>query len=371
MAHVAFVLPDLAGGGAERVTLSLIREFLAQGHSVDLVLLRKTGELLDLVPREARIIDLNAPRMRNALYPLWRYLRRERLDAVHVAMWPLTSIAIFAHLISGSRARLVVSEHTILTSEYGYYGPLRRTFMAASIRWLFPRAAGRVVVSAASADALSTFAQLPRNSLAVIHNPIEIPAAIRPSPQVETLWAGEGSRILAVGSLKPAKNYPLLLRAFARLANQATELMIVGEGPLREELEELARDLGVGDRVIMPGFFHDPWPFYASADLFVLSSDYEGFGNVLVEAMLAGLRIVSTDCPAGPKEILDGGRYGCLVPCGDAQALANAIDRALTAPHDPEELHRRADALSGAVAVDRYRELMLGEAAATEVQGVA
>jgi len=251
-----------------------------------------------------------------------------------------------------------VSEHTILTHEYGYYGPLRRALMAMSIRLLFPKASARVVVSGAAADAISKLARLPRTDLDVIHNPIEIPESTETNSEIEALWGGAGPRILAVGSLKPAKNYPVLLKAFAQLGDLKAKLMIVGEGPLREELEHLVEELGIRHRVIMPGFFADPWPFYASADLFVLSSDYEGFGNVLVEAMAAGLKIVSTDCPEGPAEILDHGRFGRLVPCGEAEALARAIDKSLAESPQPERQRARAAELNNETNVARYLELM-------------
>ena len=361
MTRLAFVLPNMAGGGAERVTLTLVRRFLEQGHSVDLLLMKPEGELLGLVPNEVRVIDLRTPRIRNMLLPLWRYIRREKPDGIHIAMWPLTSVGILTHWISRSKARLVVSEHTILTHEYGYYGRVRRALMALSIRLLFPKADARVVVSGAAADAVSKLAGVPRAALEVIHNPIDIPKSIEATPEVEAVWGGAGSRILAVGSLKPAKNYPLLLKAFTRVEDPTAKLMIVGDGPLREELERLVQELGIKARVIMPGFFADPWPFYASADLLVLSSDYEGFGNVLVEAMAAGLNIVSTDCPEGPAEILDHGRFGRLVRCGDAEELACAIEQSLADRPQPERQRARALKLSNEGNIARYLELMSPE----------
>ena len=136
--------------------------------------------------------------------------------------------------------------------------------------------------------------------------------------------------------------------------------MILGEGALRGELEALARELGIAERVILPGFDLDPWPYLASADLFVLSSDYEGFPLVLAEAMYAGLRLVSTDCPTGPAELTDNGRLGQLVPCGDAEGLARAIDTAWTLPHDPAGQRAQAMALAGPAQIARYSELLTG-----------
>lgn len=181
------------------------------------------------------------------------------------------------------------------------------------------------------------------------------PEALR---STEQLWtAAPGGRILTVGSLKAQKNHPLLLRAFARLARPDARLMILGGGddaPLRR----LAAELGIADRVVLAGFHLDPTPFYQTADLFVLSSDHEGFGNVIVEALAQGLPVVSTDCPSGPAEILEGGRWGALVPVGDAEALAAAIDRALATPHDPDALKRRAADFAPAIAARRYLDLL-------------
>jgi glycosyltransferase involved in cell wall biosynthesis len=203
-----------------------------------------------------------------------------------------------------------------------------------------------------------------RESIETIYNPVAAPPEnAQASPETDALWDDAGSRILTVGSLKEQKNHALLIRAFARLARERpARLMILGEGELRPALEALAEAEGVGDRVLMPGFAADPWPYYASADLFVLSSDYEGFGLVLVEAMRSGLKVVSTDCEAGPREILADGRYGRLVPCGDVEALAEAMAEALDDQVDSQALAARAEEISGQGSSDRYLELMSGSA---------
>ena len=165
-----------------------------------------------------------------------------------------------------------------------------------------------MTVSEGVAGDIARRGRLQRETITILHNPIA-PRAGNDVPKAD--WGGEGKRVLAVGSLKPVKNYPLLLNAFARLiGSRPARLIILGEGQQRAELESLAAELGIADYVAMPGAVADPSPYYASADVMVLSSDAEGFGNVLVEAMQHGLTAVSTDCPTGPREILDGGRYG-------------------------------------------------------------
>jgi glycosyltransferase involved in cell wall biosynthesis len=192
----------------------------------------------------------------------------------------------------------------------------------------------------------------------IIYNPVEPPEKIETNHAVEMQWGGQSPRVLSVGTLKDQKNHKVLLDAFAKLPNRSARLIIVGEGPLRGELKRHASQLGIADRLIMPGSV-DPWPYYASANLFVLSSDYEGFGNVIVEAMYAGLPVVSTDCPSGPAEILGGGKYGRLVPVGDAGRLSEAIEQALTDAPDPDANRARAKELSGESAVRAYRDLLV------------
>jgi glycosyltransferase involved in cell wall biosynthesis len=176
---------------------------------------------------------------------------------------------------------------------------------------------------------------------------------------IEAFWNGAEKRILTVGSLKPAKEHGLLLRAFARLdPSIGARLMILGEGPLRAELQGLAAALGIADRIVMPGFAVDPWPHYRSADLFVLSSSREGYPTVLLEALAAGLPVVTTDCGSGPREIVGQGKFGTLVPPDDADALAAAIEAALRRPHDPKPGQAWVRQL-GEGSVDAYEALLV------------
>ncbi|HXG80631.1 MAG TPA: glycosyltransferase [Sphingomicrobium sp.] len=356
MARVAFLLPDFCVGGAERVALTLIEAFVKRGIEVDLVLLRKQGELLKLLPSSVKVFSLNARRIRQAIRPLAAYLRERRPDALQASMWPVTLVAIAARWIAGCKCRLVISDHAILSRQYAGLGGLHDMFLRGSIAALYPRADARVAVSEGAARDLSSLGCLDRESIDVIHNPVSLGTRLGAEPD----WGGEGVRVLAVGSLKPVKNYPLLLEAFAQFAaTRPARLLILGEGELRLELEQLATTLGIADRVMMPGEIGDPSPYYASAQLLVLSSDHEGYGNVLVEALHHGLTMVSTDCPSGPSEILDGGRFGYLVPCGDARALAEAIAMAADAPMPPQQLIGRARSLSGPDIIDRYLHLLL------------
>jgi len=362
VALLTLLLPNLANGGAERVALTLAEEFLSRGHEVDVVTVLGKGELIDRLPAGARLFELQSPRIRSALLPLVRYLRERRPTSLMASMWPLTIIAILAARLGQTKSRVIVSDHSILSKQYGGSW-FAMAMLRLTTRLVYPLAEARVCVSKAAASDMAKISAIPPKQFATIYNPIaRRPVPVATEPAVEALWASAERRILTVGMLKGAKNHELLIRAFALLdQNQSIKLMILGEGELRPFLERLIKELGIAGRVILPGFASDPWPYYASADLFVLSSDREGLGNVMIEAMIAGLPVVSTDCE-GPREILDGGRLGRLVPIGDAEALAEAMATALGDQHDPEPGREQVFRLT-ANSCDQYLELMLGDAA--------
>lgn len=358
----ALLLPNMRGGGAERVALRLAEDFLAAGHQVDLVLLEAVGELIPLLPRQVRVFGLNATRIRSAIGPLCRYFRERKPDAIQISMWPVTVVGLLAHRLVASKARVVLSDHIPLSKQYSNLGNAGLAALGASIAAFYPLANARVVVSHQAADDLARVSGIRRDSIDVVYNPVSTPLAqsgLR--PDIECLWGGSEARIITVGSFKEQKNHALLIRSFARLRrNRPAKLMILGDGLLRPVLEALAVTEGVPDDVIMPGFSTDPWPYYASANLFALSSDYEGYPLVLIEAMRSGLTIVSTDCQSGPREILADGEFGTLVPVGDEAAFASALELGLQSQCDPGRLRARAETLSGQGTSDRYLQLMQG-----------
>jgi len=359
MAHIALLIPDMRGGGAERVALSLVEGFLERGHEVDLVLLRAQGELLEFLPAGVRVIDLKADRIRRAIRPLARYFRDSPPDALLAVMWPMPVIALAARLLAGARTRIVTSDHGILSQHYR--SRLRHlAALRVTSRLAYPRADARIAASGAIAGDVAALSGLKPNGIAVIPNPIASPPdSIAGQDEANQMWGGPGVRILTVGMLKPEKNHRFLLRAFAELAKaRPARLMILGEGPLRQDLVTLAERLGIADRVAMPGFFPDPWPFYASTDVFVLSSRSEGFGNVLVEAMAAGVPVVSTDC-GGPRDLLAGGQFGRLVPVDDIAALRMAMEEAISVPVEIAKLKKRAAEFRPDKAVDAYLSVLL------------
>lgn len=359
---VALLLPDLRPGGAERVVVNLCKEFAQRGLVVDLVLMQRRGELLANVHQSVRIIDLASPRVRNCVWPLATYLSTHQPDVLVANMWPLPVVAQLASKWCGSRTRVFGVEHTTWSSSELFEKPLTRTQIKLSMRAIYPSLSGLITVSHGAAEDLTRVSGVPRERINTIYNPIVV--ASPPSEGGASLPAAWGvgahDRVLAVGTLKPIKDFPSLLRAFARLREtRDARLLILGEGEERSRLEDLMAALGLGDAVFMPGFTADTRLSYASADLFLLSSRGEGFGNVIVEALEQGTPVVSTDCHSGPREILEDGKYGTLTPVGDVEALAKAMEDALSREHDREALKRRAQDFSVDRAADAYLDLLL------------
>ena len=365
MRTVAMFLPDLRAGGAERVAVNLCNAFVQRGIDVDLVLIRRHGELLGQLDPAVRVIGFESRRIRGSLRPLATYLREARPDALLAHMWPLPLIALWARFLSRSRARVVGVSHTTWTRSELFEHPLTRFNIKISMRTFYRYLDGMVAVSDGAADDLSNISGLARDRITTIYNPIvgaALPGEV--GDVVPDAWrSGVHAKLLAVGTLKTIKDYPTLLRAFAMLrTRQDARLLILGEGDQRAALETLVASLGLGDSVFLPGYASDTRPYYRAADLFVLSSTGEGFGNVIVEALEQGTPVVSTDCPSGPREILEDGKYGTLVPVGDVEALANAMEEVLSRQQDHEALKRRANDFSVYKAADAYLRLLSGEA---------
>lgn len=329
------------------------------GMSVEFVLCRKRGDLLEQLPIKAAVCDLDAQRVRSSLFPLVRYLRQQAPDALLAAMWPLTVIAPLAAKLARFHGRVVVSEHAPQSLSYMARGHLHNAVMAATMRAGYRMANARVGVSSGVADDMAKLSRIDRAAFRVIHNPAATGQVMTHYERPQAIAGLEGPVILSVGTLKAVKRHDLLIRAFAQLVRSDATLCILGEGAERKRLENLIDELDLEGRVLLPGYQSDPARWYAHADLFVLASDHEGFGNVIVEALEQGVPVVSTDCPSGPREILERGKHGTLVPVGDVAALAKAMEDALLQEHDHQALKRRAQDFSADKAADAYLDLLL------------
>jgi glycosyltransferase involved in cell wall biosynthesis len=358
---IAFFLPSLRGGGAERVIVNLAHGVMERGYAADLVLAKAEGAFLSELPPGARVVDLRAGRVFRSLIPLVKYLRREQPRVVVSSMSHANLVAIWAARLARSKTPVVATVHNTLSQSTGGQGRLGRRLWPHLLRAFYPWAARVVAVSHGAADDLVRTAGLPRESVDVVYNPVITPAFLalsRQRPDHPWLMPGQPPVILGVGRLTPQKDFPTLIRAFGEVRRQtAARLIILGEGSDRPSLTALAGAVGVADDVSLPGFKENAFAYMGASAMFVLSSAWEGLPTVLIEALAAGTRVVSTDCPSGPREILQHGRLGALVPVGDVTALAAAILEGLQHPTVPAP----ADALepfTRDAAVDHYLRLI-------------
>jgi glycosyltransferase involved in cell wall biosynthesis len=360
-APIAFFLPSVRGGGAQRVIVNLVQAIAERGLPVDLVLAVAQGVFLDQLPPAVRLVDLRAGRLAGSLIPLTRYLRRERPRVLVSSMSHANLIALWAGRLAGRGTPVIVTVHTTLSHSVLQRGRLSDRLWLRLVRTFYPWAAGVVAVSSGVADALARTSGVPRERVEVVYNPVITPdlAAVgRQTPDHAWFALGQPPVILGVGRLTAAKDFPTLIRAFAEVRRRRPgRLMILGEGEERPALTALVNQLGLAEEVALPGFVDAAPAYMAGAAVFVLSSAWEGLPTVLIEALALGTRVVSTDCPSGPREILQEGRLGVLVPVGDPAALAHAIIDVLDRPAaaiPPEALRP----FTKQAAVDHYLRLI-------------
>jgi glycosyltransferase involved in cell wall biosynthesis len=327
--HIALFLPSLRGGGAEKVMVNLALGFVEQGLKVDLVLAKAEGPYLSRVPEEVRVVDLGARRVLYSLPGLVRYLRRERPQAMLSALNYANIVAIWAKLLARVQTHLVVSEHNTLSYSTQNASSVRVKLLPLLIKIFYPYADAVVAVSHGVAEDLITMTGLPMEKVKVIYNPVITPELFTKAEEpLDHPWfrPGEPPVVLGVGRLTKQKDFPTLIRAFALVRKERpARLMILGEGEERPKLETLARELGIEEDFVLPGFVENPYKYMKRASAFVLSSRWEGLPTVLIEALALGVPVISTNCPSGPAEILEHGKWGCLVPVGEPHLLARAI----------------------------------------------
>ncbi|MBK9132162.1 MAG: glycosyltransferase [Gammaproteobacteria bacterium] len=341
------VLVSFSGdGGVERMMINLLCGMAAHGTEIDLLLIKAASTRLDQLPSTVRIIRLGSRHTFANLPALVRYLRAARPSALLAAKHRALLLALWARRLSGIPVRVVGRIGTTVSAALEGKSRFRYALWAWSVRRFYPRADVVVAVSEGVADDIRAMGATAAR-LQVIRNPVVTPgleALARETPPHPWLTEPAGPPvILGMGRFTEQKDFATLIRAFARVrASRACRLILLGRGRLQSVYEMLATQLGVAEDIAFPGFAENPYSFLACARLFVLSSAWEGSPNALTEALALGVPVVSTDCPSGPRELLDAGRYGALVPVGDDVALARAMAATLDDPLPAAELRPAA-----------------------------
>lgn len=343
---IAIYLPNLAGGGVERAYLELAHSLSTLGPSVDLVLLRRIGPYIAEIPDGVRVVELHATRKLNAVLKLARYLRREKPAALLSGGDVSNAVAMVASILAGRTAQCVISQRAMMLHAWQAQKPKTWWAWMIVLKMLYRRAKLIICNSEAARRELIDNLGLDGAKCQVIYNAVDIDHIQR---QAEALpgdpWFAPDAPpiVISVGSLSPRKDMATLIRAF-EIARQthACHLILLGEGPERDRLEALVRACNLEHCVRMPGFVSNPFPMIRRARVLVSASLTEGCPNTLQQALACGTPIVATDCPGGSSEILENGRWGRLVPVGNAKTMAAAIVRTLDGDLPPDGRARAA-----------------------------
>jgi glycosyltransferase involved in cell wall biosynthesis len=342
---IAIFMPNLMGGGAEKVFVNLSNEFYSLGYSVDIILANRSGPYITDLHSEVRIFDLKQARVGKCIWRLVKYLTTNKPNILLSGLLVSNIVALYSGWISN--VKVIPCIHSIESVAIG----LEHKYKRKVVKFLYPlllnKAASIIAVSHGVADDLSRATGVSRNNVNVIYNPILTDSLLMMSKEaIDEPWFNkdEHPMLLSAGRLNDSKDYVTLLKAF-ELLNQrvSSTLIVLGDGEQRQYLRKLVLDMHLGERVLFPGFVSNPYKFMSAADVFVLSSKRESFGNVIVEAMACGCQIVSTDCPYGPSEILESGKWGTLVPVGDYRKLSHVLYDAVRYSSDKPNVRNRAN----------------------------
>ncbi len=360
---IALLAPNLACGGAERVILSLAKGFLDRGYRVDLLLLRKEGELLSLVPKEANVVAFKKHKPRQVIGKLAFWLRANRPLVLLSSLSQLAWTAGIACWISGTATRCIFREESTLTKALDSINPLEAKLRLWLLRKFCAEHPFVCASKKAAEDLARTLGSSSISDVFSIPNPVIDSEFFRRAKEtVSHPWfeTKDQQLILAVGRLHQAKGFDILLEAFAKVYDKRKDvrLLILGEGLERPALERQRQELSLEQVVDMPGYTANPLPYMVKSDVFVLSSRREGLGNVLIEALACRARIVATDCLSGPREILDHGRYGYLVPPENPEMLAATLLTALEDDRAPRVSQEWLKRYHVDQAVRRHLEVM-------------
>lgn len=357
--RIDVVINSLEGGGAERVMVALANEFAEQGDFVRLIALCREGPYISEISDKVSFCSIHAKRARAAVRSLADLFRKDPPYVILSSQWHANIATILARTMSGINARLAIREGTTL----GIY----KTGSIARIQDILKRLPYRmadaiIAPSVGAAESLAHFAAVPRSLIYAIPNPVDVDYLQSKSKEdCGALRHVRRKYVAALGRLSPEKGFDVLLRAFAGVVGRVdVDLVIVGDGQSKLALADLSRALGIYDRVHFTGYVENPFPILARSELFVLTSRREGMPNALLQALALNIPVIATDCPSGPREILETLSCGHLVPVDDVGAICDAIlmslsGRSSTKTSDLIQMHFGSSQITM-----RFRSRMVG-----------
>lgn len=343
--HVAILASFSGEGGVERMILNLAEGLSEIGCRVDLLCIRKDSPHLRQLPSSINVISLGIRHALQAVYPVARYLKKVGPDGLIAAKDRAGQAAIVARWLSGAKTRLAIRIGTTVSAALEGKSSIQKWFWYLPMRMLYPHADRIIGVSHGVTQDLRMITGLSDKKIVAIPNPVISERIFQLAEEASGVdWLDHPTLpvILGIGRLTRQKDFGTLLRAFAILQQKLpSRLIIVGRGKDEAMIRTLAKDLGMKDRLLLPGWNPNPYAFLRRAKLFVLSSLWEGSPNVLTEAMALGTPCVATDCPSGPSELLTGQLRRFLVPMQEPETMASAMWDALNNPPEPRLLQEQ------------------------------
>lgn len=359
--RICVITPRFTISGVPLAQLRFARALAEAGHQVELIVgFVPAGLDIPDVPG-VKVIVFDTPKVRSMALPLWRYLRNHRPEVVFSAEDHLTALVLFSAILAGSSAKISGSSRVTPFDTYSTKPFTKRWFLKQFMRAVAWRADALTCVSE---DMVLQYREVFRNPPHVcVYNIVDDPASrAKLLEPLDDPWFVDKEMpvVVAAGMLAPWKGFEELLTAFGLLRDRGRKvrLVILGEGPDRSKLETQIVTLGLGDKVRLPGHTANPLKYFAQADVFALSSRVEGMPNVLVEAMMSGATVVAADCPTGPRELLQGGRFGYLVAPQDPVAMADGIEAALDQPFSAEITAEAIRPFHQKAVIDRHFEIL-------------
>ncbi|MEH7086684.1 glycosyltransferase [Neobacillus drentensis] len=338
---ILFVIPSLEGGGAERVIVNLLRNIDRTKFNVNFIAINLQGPYVKDLPNDINIIDLKKTRARYSIFKLIKEINKIKPDSILTTLGFINILLIIIKPFLFGKPRIVIREANTVSKNFSGTSNLKKSIYKSIYSYLYPKADVIIAQSEGMKNDLINFLSLPPNKIKRIYNPIDINTIISKSKEFNPFMHNGVQNIVSIGRLTYQKGFDILIEAFKVVVdhNPNTKLTILGEGPLKKELLDLADNLGIINNINFEGFKENPYPYLSNSDVFVLSSRWEGFPNVLLEALACGSNIVSTNCKSGPSEIIGDNKYGLLVEEENAELLAqNIINMLKKAPQTKQNM---------------------------------
>lgn len=346
--HIALLLSDMRGGGAQKMVINLGNWLSRNGHQVDLISICPNNDYSNYLYEGVNLIQLNKSRAIKSIWALSRYIKNNNPQILFTALFHVNLIAIISKIISGNQnPKLFISERNNISSRLKHLPAIKHFFWHRLISLLYPLSDKIICISNGVKDDLAKFTGITKaDKMKVIYNPVvtdEFEDNLNSNvPNIFPINCKV--KLITSGRLVPQKDYPTLFRSLSSFLKiePSTHLVILGSGSLETELKAMTKDLKIDNHVTFAGFVSNPLAYMKQAEIFIITSAWEGFCNVIVEALYCGLKVVSTNCPSGPSEILKDGTYGKLVKVGDNTDIKNAITEIIKSPHDKYKQKDRA-----------------------------